>query len=256
MRVSVGSGGARAPSSPQDRGEPASAGRAARFRRDGWLGSTQVGVGEWLGVAQSSLDPRYHGAVEDSGDKADAGLIAAARAGDAEARSALATRLGPVVDRYLQARAGAGVRRHLSTADLRQDVLVALDELLTHLRPGAGWRDLEALAIQRTRWNLHKAARRPRVEQNPSVVAGPDGASPEAAAPRPTEGAVTRADRVAVLGRLVDELPEDRRDIVRRRLAGETFEEIGSALDLAEATVRYRFVAALKGLRSVAGEDF
>lgn len=174
-------------------------------------------------------------------------LVGDARAGSGDARAELATRVGEFLDRYLSSSMGPGVQRFVSVADVRQEVLLGLDDLLARLGPECGWSDLEALAAKRARWAVQKAARSRRAFDGESVDGA--GAPNHQAAPCPSEGAVTRADQLAALDAKIGALDEDQRQVVRLRLEEHTFEAIGRKLGIAEATARYRFVIALRKLR-------
>ena len=186
--------------------------------------------------------------MRESGPEDADALVRAATGGDAAARSTIAERLGVLVERYLESSAGAGVRRFASVSDLRQEVLLDLDDLLARLRPGAGWQDVEALAIQRARWRVQKAARSRRAFAGESMAGGAGRLdAPDSLA---SEGAVTRADRIAALRERLDVLEPEQREVVERRLSDITFQEIGARLGLPESTARYRFLTALGTLRA------
>ncbi len=60
-------------------------------------------------------------------------LLAAAHAGSGEALGALMESVRPHLRAFLRQNVGAGMRRHHSTSDLEQDVLLGAQELVNRL---------------------------------------------------------------------------------------------------------------------------
>lgn len=146
----------------------------------------------------------------------------------------------------LERRAGAGVKRYTTVADLCQEVLGRMSGILAQLVPSSTWDDLEALLHTHARWAVQNAARSRRRFDGESVAGA--GTGPHEAPGHSETGQVTRADETAWVLARIDELPEELRAVARLRLEGASFSGIAEELSIAEGTARKRFLQAARAL--------
>ena len=133
---------------------------------------------------------------------------------------------------------GIHLRRTASVADLRQETLTSLLAVLPHLREGALLEDVRALANQHTGWILARQGRCARHFDGESTLHadGLRAITPSAGAP--STGAVTARDQERWLAERVEQLDPDQAAVVRLRLEGREFEEIGRELGIPAAPRR------------------
>ena len=152
----------------------------------------------------------------------------------------------PHLRAFLRQSLGAGMRRHHSTSDLEQDVLLGARELLQRLPENAQPSDLQALVLRHAHWAIGKASRK-----SDRIVG--ESALPEdrldPAATVPTTGHVTAAEELDRFQQLLGDLPDELADVIRLRGQDMTFLRIGEVLGIGEDAARKRFLRGARILR-------
>lgn len=173
-------------------------------------------------------------------------LLQRATAGDERARAELVAAHTERLHRYMARRSGARLRRDISTSDLVQEVFLRVFTALPAMPADASADTFRRWLYRHADWvmaNHGKAAARHHGES-----AG-DAAEREVVAKHSSTGAVTHADEVAWLQALLARLPSKYADVVRLRLEGMAFDDIGRRLGIAEEAARQRFARVLQALR-------
>ena len=173
-------------------------------------------------------------------------LLAAAHAGSNQALGDLMERVRPTLRAFLRQNVGPAMRRHLSTSDLEQDVLLGARQLVARLPAEAGPADLNALVLRHAHWAIGKAARKSGRLVGESALPE-DRADP--AATTPTTGDVTAAEELDRFQELLGDLSADLADVIRLRGQDKTFKEIGAELGIGEDAARKRFLRGARILR-------
>ena len=178
-------------------------------------------------------------------------LLQAAIAGDEDAQRRIVERTAPQLRRFVDRRMGGQLRRHVSAADLVQEVYARVFRSLASLSP-ATERTFRARLFRHATWVLANHGERHRLAAGESAAPLPPGETPDALSDR--SGVVTHADQVRWLRALVERLDAKYARVVELRLQGLSFEEIGRHLGELEATVRQRHARVLRMLRDLAGD--
>ncbi len=185
----------------------------------------------------------------------DSELIRSARLGSREALSTLLARSSPMVEAFLNRQIGKKLRRQVSIADLRQDVLMQALDGLKQLSSEATLSEFNALLRQRAKWSVLNAVRSSKRLVGESRIGEDPGRLVAAGASRTSMGSVTRSDFCIGVQGLVDGLPAELRDVVRLRMSGMPFQVIGDRLDISADVARKRFSRASRILRERAGRS-
>ena len=172
-------------------------------------------------------------------------LVARAQRGEKQALDELLKTCSPVVRRYLERMIGKRLRRFVSISDLEQEVMMQGLQGLGRVPEDADVESFHALLLTHARWAVGKAVRR-----NMKSAGESEGDPGELALHSRSMGTVTRSDEIAWLRAQLETLPDGPREVVRRRLRGWTFKRIAAELGIGEDTVRKRFLAAARGLRT------
>jgi len=187
-------------------------------------------------------------------------LVAAARAGDAHALGELLEAARGYMTTIARRRLPAEVRPHLAPSDLVQETVV---EAQVGFAGFQGQSEAEFLAWLRgiLLHNATDAVRRRRAFERaidrlaaaapqPLPVADDRARRSPTTPPRPTEASAIRRDDAHLASRVLADLPEDARTVVRMRYwEGLSFVEIGRRLGRTDNAVRktwYRAVARLQ----------
>lgn len=173
-------------------------------------------------------------------------LLRAAIGGDEAARTALVAANAARLQRYLDRRSGARLRREVSSADLLQEVFLRVFAALRAMPEDATAETFRRWLYRHADWVLQNHGRAAQRHHGESAGDTPPAAAP---APHASAGVVTTADEVAWLRALLQKLPAKYADVVRLRLEGLPFEAIGQRLGLDEAAARQRFARVLQTLR-------
>ena len=187
----------------------------------------------------------------DGSEEEGTALVVKARDGDPHALAQLIGYCRPSLHAYLESRVGPVLRRHSSIMDLEQEVLIRIPDLLPRLERSAQYGDFMRLVLQNARWIIHNAVRSGKRFEGESTAPS----NPRHQDGQPSQGSITRADENARLEGLLKELDPKLEEVVRLRMAENTFVDIAAKLGIAEATVRKRYMNAARQLRSGWGED-
>jgi RNA polymerase sigma factor (sigma-70 family) len=168
------------------------------------------------------------------------GAVRQALAGSREAREQLVEQLAPELRAYVQAQVGPALRRRVSVSDICQDAVIRALRDLSEELDGLDADGLRSRLLRNARWAIADAARALHKlhgessagAMTPDVVRHDDGHS---------HGPVTRADDARWLQKLIDTLEGGHAQVLRLRMQGRSFDEIGVALDERPATVRQRY---------------
>jgi len=166
-------------------------------------------------------------------------LVRAARDGDRAARERLFRLYADFLQARLRQQMGGRLGRTASLSDLVQESYVRALEALRVLPDDAGLPDFEGVLFQHARWSVLSQARSSRGFEGESAAGLSADGRPDPAGD-PSEGLVTRNDQLERLHELIDSLPVEQAEVVRRRLAGKTFGAIASELGIAEDAARKR----------------
>lgn len=175
-------------------------------------------------------------------------LVAAAIAGEPAAADELLARLAPQLVRWLEGQMGTRLKRYLPVADVAQESLASLLTSLGHLREGAGLDDARRLLFQHARWIVMRKGSDAGKFDGESVCQELHRQERQQDIDR-SLGDVTLEDELCWLNELIEELEEDLRVVLRSRLEGATFAELGEQLQLSESAVRKRFERGLDELQ-------
>lgn len=168
-------------------------------------------------------------------------LLASALGGDDDARGALLERLRPRIVLWVTARMSPALKAKVDPEDVAQDVLLAVHRGLDgfEVRGHAaflGW--LFRVAENRIRDQIDHWSAQKRKPPEPMTFTQ---TSPVTAA--------DRKERVGVVRRALDELPEDYREVIRlRRFQELESSEVARIMDRSENAVRVLYCRALKAL--------
>lgn len=173
-------------------------------------------------------------------------LLSAARAGSNEALGALMESMRPHLRAFLRQNVGGSMKRHLSTSDLEQDVLLGAQDMVTRLPADAQASDLQALVLRHAHWAIGKASRKSGRIVGESAL--PENRA-DPAASVPSTGQVTAAEELERFQELLSDLPDDLADVIRLRGQDLTFQRIGEELDIGEDAARKRFLRGARILR-------
>ena len=174
------------------------------------------------------------------GDPELSALVASARAGDAAAIETLLQEFAPLLQSYLRRQAGERLLRYTGLDDLQQETLSSLVGELHRLRADATAEDFRKLLLLHAGWVVGKAGRRAARFDGESV----QGGEPDAPAPAPSVGSVTRRDEEAWLTERVKGLGPEDTLVLRAFLGGASFEAIGADLGISEHAARKRYARA------------
>jgi hypothetical protein len=144
---------------------------------------------------------------------------------------------------------GRGLLRTTSIDDLEQEILLGTRAHVARLREGATMDDFLALLQQHARWAVGKAARARQGFEGESAVVekGRSLSSPDA-----SMGPVTLEDERSWLQGRIDALEVGQAAVVRGRMAGKTFGQIGAELSIGEDAARKRYAVAAAALARAA----
>lgn len=180
-------------------------------------------------------------------------LLQRACAGDQAAWRQLVEQNSAALRRYLDRRMGTRMRRAYSASDLGQEVFTRLFQALPSAPDDATERTFRRWLYRHADWVLANRGHAARRHFGESVAGGSGGDAVDPGQQR-TDGEVTQRDQIAWARALLDRLPRKYGDVVRLRLDGLSFAEIGAALGLEEATVRQRFSRVLRTLTETPGQ--
>ena len=184
------------------------------------------------------MSPRFSHRPELSEEEGER-LVRAARDGDRAARERLFALYAAPLQDWLQGQVGARLSRAVSLSDMAQETYLRSMEALRVLPDDAGLAGFEGILFQNARWYVLKQARSHRNFEGESAA----GLPPERAtdpAGELSEGLVTRSDQLDRMRELIDRLPQQQAEVVRRRLAGKTFAAIASELEITDEAARKR----------------
>jgi RNA polymerase sigma-70 factor (ECF subfamily) len=182
--------------------------------------------------------------------EAEATLVASAVRGDAEARSALLTRIHPGVTRYCRARLGRLGGGFDAADDVAQEVCLAVLSALPRFRDQG--RPFSAFVFGIA---AHKVAdaQRAALRRPTPVDRLPEHAD---SAPGPEQQALA-SDLARRLSSLLEHLSDRHRELIVLRVAvGLSAEEVGEVLGMSAPAVRVAQSRALARLRTLAGDQF
>jgi len=181
-------------------------------------------------------------------------LLQRACAGDEAAWRDLIGAHQQALQRYLDRRMGARLRRGCSASDLMQEVCLRVFRALRSAPADATERTFRRWLYRHADWVLAERGHAARRHEGESVAGARGGDLP--ARERSTgDGEVTHRDQVAWLRALLDRLAPKYGDVVRLRLEGLSFAAIGARLGLQEATVRQRLSRVLRTLTELPPAD-
>lgn len=199
---------------------------------------------EVIGVEEADRADRARSARRDAELNRLAGL---ASSGDRPALESLLARIRPMVVQYCRARIGLGTLGTQSAEDIAQDTLFAVVGALERWRPEKRVMSFVYGIASNKVVDAYRAAGRDRsvptevVPDEPDVEHGP-------------EQAALHGGMVAELRELLDELPEQHREILVLRVAlGMTAVETAAAVGSTSGAVRVTQHRALAKLRELAG---
>ncbi len=182
-------------------------------------------------------------------------LVRRARDGSEEAFRELLELCRPQLESALRRQIGAELQRFVSLSDVEQEVLVRVRDLLARLGEDATIEDFAALLLHNARWVVGKLARQgARFTGESAAGAGTfDEPAPDPAAA--SAGPVTRNDEKAWLDSRIGELDPTLAIVVRLRMRGLTFEQIGTEISIGTDAARKRFAQAAEQLARAAGRQ-
>jgi RNA polymerase sigma factor (sigma-70 family) len=180
-------------------------------------------------------------------------LVRAARDGDRAARERLFRLYSEPLRGWLRGNVGERLGRALSHSDLAQETFLRALDALKVLPDGAGLSDFEGLLYQNARWRVLKHAERHRYYEGESAAGAPASKAPDPDGDA-SAGVVTRTDESRWVRELIERLPSDQAAVVRRRLDGRPFADIGRELDITEETARKRHLRGTLALQRLARE--
>ncbi len=172
-------------------------------------------------------------------------LLRAAATGCRQSQEELTQRFLPSLRAYVGREMGATIRRLYSIDDVCQDVLLRVFRTLSTLPSEATLETLSARLFQNVRWVLaEKAEKAKRFAGESQVGGGLAGARDNTT----RTGNVTREDEELWLRSMVLTLEPKFSEVIRLRLQGWSFSQIGTELGENTDTIRKRYHKASKVL--------
>jgi RNA polymerase sigma-70 factor (subfamily 1) len=190
------------------------------------------------------------------GDRTNSEGLARRAAKDDDAFAELFGRMRKRLEMWIATRMGPMLRSRLALEDVMQDTFVQAHRSLPDFDdrgPGSFQRWIFSVAENRVR-DLHKyhsaQKRAPAREVSPPADESLDLWRTLPAEDTSPSGRAHRAELVGRLIGAIEKLPDDLREVlVRRVIAGQTFQEIAEAVDRRPAAVSGLFTRALRMLR-------
>lgn len=197
-------------------------------------------------MSEERLELRIDSDAPD-GERDEDELLTRALAGDAEAHGELFARMLPGLRAFFRRSVGKRLSRTVSSADLCQETFLRSLRVIQALPPDARLKHFRAALYRNARWLVADQARRVHDFQGESAAAPPEelrmGDQLDA------RGPVTSTDEKRWLSEQVGTLEPGLEAVVRLRMQGCSFAEIGRELGLQESTARKRFLRGALLLR-------
>lgn len=172
-------------------------------------------------------------------------ILQRASDGDDQAQRELVDSNAAALRRYLDRRMGNQLRRAVSAADLSQEVFTRVFLAMSSMPDGADQRTFRRWLYRNADWVLSNHGHAARRLQGESAVIS----SYQHAQPGGTHGDVTMRDEAAWLRALLRRLEPKYADVVKLRLDGLSFADIGTRLGITEVTARQRHGRILRILQ-------
>ena len=167
-------------------------------------------------------------------------LLEQAARNEGDARDQLVRQFSDRLRLFIERDLGARVRREVSGSDLVQDVFLEVFRSLHSMPEGSTLETFWGRLRRNASWIIARRAKRSADFGNVQRA--------DPAAEEETTGEVTRGDELRMLRELIARLDPKYGDVVRLRLEGKRFAEIGTQLHEREDTVRKRFERAYAAL--------
>lgn len=176
-------------------------------------------------------------------------ILEKARAGDRDARNALAAATAAELRAFVDRSMGERLRRQISAEDICQDAFVQALDAIHALNPDATQADFLKLLLRNARWIVIDRGRYSRRFAGESVSPARSDAIAQPIGSDTRAGEVTRADDMRWMHALIERLDPRFGTVIAGRLAGKGFSEIAAETGDSEANVRKRFQRAVAALK-------
>jgi RNA polymerase sigma-70 factor (ECF subfamily) len=182
-------------------------------------------------------------------------LIRAAKRGEAAAEQRLHDLCAKALAEYVARRSGAALRRHVSLSDLCQESFLRAFRAIGSLRDDATLDDFRALLFQHASWVASEKGRQAQDYKGESALEQRLEEALVAARSPASKGTVTREDERRWLESFVARLDPGQAAVIRLRLDGLSFVQIGERLSLDKDAARKRYLRGITRLRLLIRRD-